>query len=45
MKARYSVGIIEWVLILAGGLVFVVVAGVMIRSLGPPRERSDSSND
>jgi hypothetical protein len=39
------VGVIEWVLILAGVLVFVVVAGVLIRSLGTKSERSDFSND
>ena len=36
---------IEWVLILAASLVFVIVAGVLIRSLGSKEERSDFSND
>ena len=38
-------GVMEWVLILAASLVFVAVAGVLLRSLGSKGERSESSND
>lgn len=38
-------GAIEWVLILAASLIFVIVAGVLIRSLGSSEERRNSSND
>jgi hypothetical protein len=38
-------GVIEWVLILAGSLVFVIVAGVLVRSLESKDHRSDFSND
>ena len=38
-------GVIEWVLILTGSLVFVIIAGVLVRSLGSKEQRSDFSND
>jgi hypothetical protein len=38
-------GVMEWVLILAASVVFVVVASVLIRSLGSKPERSEASND